>query len=159
MNKTYLLLGSNIGNTFNHLIKAKKLITKSIGSITRQSSLYTTAAWGNTKQADFLNQVIIITTTLLPEELMQSILTIEREMGRIRSKKNAPRIIDIDILFYKKEILETTVLTVPHPQIPNRRFVLTPLKELSPNFIHPVYKKTIHQLLRVCPDKLTVNKI
>ena len=90
---------------------------------------------------------------------MQAILTIEKNMGRIRNKKNDPRIIDIDILFFNKEIIDSTHLTVPHPQLQNRNFVLIPLNELSPNFKHPVLHKTVHQLLRVSPDNLTVNKI
>lgn len=159
MNKTYLLLGSNIGNTAARLKKAKELISVYIGNIKRESSLYTTAAWGNTQQPDFLNQVIILETQLSPENVMESILDIEKKMGRIRTKKYDPRIIDIDILFYEKKMINTPQLSVPHPQIANRRFVLVPLNELSPNLIHPALKKTIHQLLRVCPDTLTVNKI
>lgn len=159
MNKTYLLLGSNIGNTAGQLQKAKKLITKNIGTICRESALYSTAAWGNTRQPDFLNQVIILNTLLSPKEVMGTILDIEKKMGRVRTKKYDPRIIDIDILFYEKEIINTPHLSIPHPQISNRRFVLVPLNELTPQFKHPVYQKTIHQLLRVCPDSLTVNKI
>ena len=159
MNTTYLLLGSNMGNSLQQLIKAKKDITQQIGKIIRQSGIYSTAAWGNTNQPDFLNQVIIAETTLTAEQTMQTILYIEKIMGRIRTKKNAPRIIDIDILFFNKEIIATKNLTVPHPQIQNRNFVLVPLNQLSPNFKHPVLNKTIHQLLRICPDQLTVNKI
>ncbi len=159
MNKTYLLLGSNIGNTRRQLTHAKKLIEKNIGTILRQSSLYSTAAWGNTHQPDFLNQVIITETSLGPGETMKAILAIEKQMGRVRSKKNDPRIIDIDILFFNKDIIALPELTLPHPQLTNRRFVLVPLNELSPNLIHPVYNKTIHQLLRICTDTLAVNKI
>jgi len=148
-----------MGNSLQQLIKAKKDITQQIGKIIRQSGIYSTAAWGNTNQPDFLNQVIIAETTLTAEQTMQTILYIEKIMGRIRTKKNAPRIIDIDILFFNKEIIDTKELTVPHPQIQNRNFVLVPLNQLSPNFKHPVLNKTIHQLLRICPDQLTVNKI
>ena len=90
---------------------------------------------------------------------MKAILEIESEMGRIRTQKNAPRIIDIDILFYNKEIINTKNLTIPHPLMQERNFVMFPLNELSPNFIHPVFKKNIHRLLRSCKDKLAVNKI
>ena len=148
-----------MGNSLQQLIKAKKDITQQIGKIIRQSGIYSTAAWGNTNQPDFLNQVIIAETTLTAEQTMQTILYIEKIMGRIRTKKNAPRIIDIDILFFNKEIIDTKELTVPHPQIQNRNFVLVPLNQLSPNFKHPVLNKTIHQLLRICPDQLPVNKI
>jgi 2-amino-4-hydroxy-6-hydroxymethyldihydropteridine diphosphokinase len=159
MNTLYLLLGSNMGNSRQQFVKAKKNIAKQIGVISRQSNLYSTAAWGNTNQPDFLNQVIITTTKLTAAQTMQTILTIEKEMGRIRTKKNAPRIIDIDILFFNKAIITEKDLQVPHPQLQNRNFVLVPLNQLSPNLKHPVLNKTIHQLLRVCPDKLTVHKI
>jgi 2-amino-4-hydroxy-6-hydroxymethyldihydropteridine diphosphokinase len=159
MNKIYLLLGSNMGNSKQQLTKAVKKIKKKIGTVNRLSSLYSTAAWGNTNQPDFLNQVIVATTKLTAAQTIQTILIIEKEMGRIRTKKNAPRIIDIDILFFNKEIINTKNLTVPHPQLQNRNFVLVPLNQLSPNLKHPVLNKTIHQLLRVCSDKLTVHKI
>lgn len=158
MNKTYLLLGSNMGNSRQQLSKAKSFIKKEIGKILRQSDLYTTAAWGNTNQPDFLNQVIMVETTLDALQTMQTILIIEKKMGRIRAEKNAPRIIDIDILFFNKEIIDQEGLSIPHPQIQNRHFVLVPLNQLSPNFKHPVFKKTVHQLFIHCPDKLNVKK-
>ncbi len=158
MNNTYLLLGSNIGNSKASLAKATTQIKRQIGAITRQSGLYNTAAWGNTQQPDFLNQVIIVETKLTALQTMHTILAIEKRMGRVRTVKNAPRIIDIDILFFNKEIIDQALLTVPHPQIQNRRFVLMPLNQLSPNLKHPVLKKTVHQLLMHCPDKLNVKK-
>ncbi|MEO7306389.1 MAG: 2-amino-4-hydroxy-6-hydroxymethyldihydropteridine diphosphokinase [Ferruginibacter sp.] len=158
MNTLYLLLGSNMGNSKAQLFKAIVQIKKQIGSVTRQSHLYTTAAWGNRQQPDFLNQVIIVETALTALQTMQTILSIEKKMGRLRTVKNAPRIIDIDILFFNKEIIDREQLTIPHPQIQNRRFVLVPLNQLSPNLQHPLLKKTVHQLLIHCPDKLNVKK-
>ena len=158
MNKIYLLLGSNQQNPQKQLLLAQKLIAKKIGPIKRKSAIYQTAAWGNTNQPDFLNQVIIVETKLPAQQTMQIILQIEKKMGRLRTVKNAPRIIDIDILFFNKEIINEKKLTVPHPQLQNRRFVLVPLNELSPNLKHPVIKKTIHQLFIHCPDKLNVKK-
>ena len=158
MNTVYLLLGSNIGNSKTSLAKAITQIEKQIGTITRLSSLYTTAAWGNTRQPDFLNRVIIVKTALSALQTMQTILVIEEKMGRIRTVKNAPRIIDIDILFFNKEIIELEQLSIPHPQIQNRRFVLVPLNQLSPNLMHPVLKSSVHQLLLYCPDRLNVKK-
>ncbi len=158
MNRTYLLLGSNLGNSKTQLSKAIAQIEKQIGKITRRSGLYSTAAWGNTKQPDFFNQVIIAETSLTVQQTMEAILNIEKKMGRLRTVKNAPRIIDIDILFFNKEIIHQKDLSVPHPQIPNRRFVLVPLNELSPNLVHPVFKSTVHQLLIHCPDTLNVKK-
>jgi 2-amino-4-hydroxy-6-hydroxymethyldihydropteridine diphosphokinase len=158
MNKTYLLLGSNMGNTKASLTKAVVQIEKQIGAVIRKSGLYSTAAWGNTKQPDFLNQVIIVETKLSALQTMQTILNIEKKMGRIRTVKNAPRVIDIDILFFNKEIIEQEQLNIPHPQIQNRRFVLVPLNQLSPNYKHPALNKTVHQLLFNCTDVLNVKK-
>src|SRR5665647_104760 len=158
MNSTYLLLGSNMGNSKQQLHTSIKLIGKKIGKVIRRSGLYATAAWGNTNQPDFLNQVIVIETALTATETLQSILAIEKMMGRVRTVKNAPRIIDIDILFFNKEIIIQKDLIIPHPEIQNRRFVLIPLNEISPQFKHPVFNKSIHQLLLVCPDLLNVKK-
>jgi 2-amino-4-hydroxy-6-hydroxymethyldihydropteridine diphosphokinase len=158
MNKAYLLLGSNMGNSRQQLLAANKLVKKNIGSIIRQSKLYVTAAWGNTNQPDFLNQVIVVETVFNAAALIKAILSIEKEMGRIRTTKNAPRIIDIDILFFNKDVIQEKDLIIPHPEIQNRRFVLVPLNELSPNLVHPLLKKTVHQLLQSCPDTLDVKK-
>ena len=149
MNKTYLLLGSNMGNSKKLLAAAAKHIRKQIGLVTRQSGLYSTAAWGNTQQPDFLNQVIVVQTKLTAQQTIQTILSIEKEMGRVRTVKNAPRIIDIDILFFNKDIIKEKNLEVPHPHIPNRRFVLIPLNELSPNLKHPVFNKASTIYLKI----------
>jgi 2-amino-4-hydroxy-6-hydroxymethyldihydropteridine diphosphokinase len=156
--KTYLLLGSNIGKSEKNLEKAKEYIEKSIGKIIRSSSVYTSKAWGKKDQPDFLNQVLIVNNHLTPSETIQTILSIEEKMGRVRKQKNEPRIIDIDILFYDKEIINTANLTVPHPLIQERNFVLRPLNELSPQFIHPILKKSVHTLLNSCKDPLAVEK-
>jgi 2-amino-4-hydroxy-6-hydroxymethyldihydropteridine diphosphokinase len=158
MNKAYLLLGGNTGNRIKNLSNAILHIQSKIGNVIRQSACYETAAWGNTSQSPFLNQVLVVQTRLAAPELMQKILLIEKKMGRIRTIKNAPRNIDIDILFFNREMHSTAQLTIPHPQLQNRRFVLTPLNELSPGLVHPLLKKTIHQLLINCPDKLDVKK-
>jgi 2-amino-4-hydroxy-6-hydroxymethyldihydropteridine diphosphokinase len=158
MNNVYLLLGSNLGNSKTQLSKAIAQINKLVGTVTRQSSLYVTAAWGNNRQPDFLNQVIIAETNMPADKLMHTILRIEERMGRVRTVKNAPRTIDIDILFFNKEIIDRTGLVIPHPEIQNRRFVLIPLNELSPNLVHPVLKTSVHQLLIHCKDTLDVKK-
>lgn len=159
MNKVYLLLGSNLGNSRKQLEKATRFISKKIGSVQRSSAIYQTAAWGKTDQPDFLNQVIIVNTKLAAIQTMQAILAIEAAMGRIRTEKNAPRVIDIDILYFNKVIINVPTLEIPHPFLHIRRFVLIPLNELSPNFIHPALKQTNHRLLLTCPDKLDVKKI
>jgi 2-amino-4-hydroxy-6-hydroxymethyldihydropteridine diphosphokinase len=158
MNIIYLLLGSNQQNPQKQLSIAQKHISKKIGAIRRSSGIYQTAAWGNTQQPDFLNQVIIAETEISATALMQTILEIEARMGRTRTKKYAPRIIDIDILFYNKDIIHVKTLDIPHPRIPERNFVLIPLNELSPNFKHPGVHLTIHQLLINSTDTLTVKK-
>jgi 2-amino-4-hydroxy-6-hydroxymethyldihydropteridine diphosphokinase len=158
MNSTYLLLGSNMGNSEEQISVAIDHIEKKIGKLIRKSKLYATAAWGNTDQPDFLNQVILIETKLSAPQTLQSILAIEKMMGRLRTVKNAPRIIDIDILFFNKEIIQQKNLIVPHPEIQNRRFVLIPMNEISPQLKHPVFNKSIHQLLTACKDHLNVKK-
>ena len=159
MNIVYLLLGSNLGNSKKQLTLATKFVEEFIGAVTVSSSLYSTAAWGNTDQPDFLNQVIIIDTALAPLALLKEILLIEKKIGRVRTVKNAARIIDIDILFFNNEIINEKNLVIPHPEIQNRRFVLTPLEEIAALIIHPTLKKTIKKLLQICPDKLNVQKI
>ena len=159
VHKVYILTGSNQGQRKRFLQKAIDQIGQQCGNIIKVSSIYETAAWGNTKQAAFLNQVIIIQTKLLPDELMQQLLQIEAALGRIRTGKYGPRTIDLDILFYDELISHSAIVTVPHPAIQERKFVLIPLAELSPRKIHPVYKKSIAFLLRACADTLEVKKL
>ena len=147
-----------MGDSEQQLSLARQHIAQQIGSITRASQLYTTAAWGNNNQPDFLNQVIIVETNLAAQPLLQLILTIEENMGRVRTTKYAPRVIDIDILFYNEEIITSNNLVVPHPEIENRRFVLIPLNELDPKFTHPISKKNMKTLLLECTDPLEVKK-
>ena len=159
MNKTYLLLGSNLDNPKDNLRKAQKFISEKLGPIARNSSLYQTGAWGNTEQPDFINQVLVVNTNHTALECIDIILGIEHSMGRVRTEKNAPRLIDIDILYFNKEIIDLPHLVVPHPAIQLRKFVLIPLNELSPLFVHPVFQLTNHQLLKKCEDPLNVKKI
>ena len=159
MNKAYLLIGGNMGNREDNLVKAKQLIVIHCGSISKQSSLYETAAWGKTDQPAFLNQALEIITTLNAKQLIRRILKIEKSMGRVRKEKLGPRIIDIDILFYEDEVHDLKFLKIPHPEIQNRRFALVPLAEINPELIHPVLKKKIVRLLKDCTDKLEVKRI
>jgi len=159
MNKAYLLTGGNMGNRAETLENANLLISQHCGRITALSSLYETAAWGNTNQASFLNQALEIETDLEPRGLLRQLLKIETRIGRIRKEKYGPRIIDVDILFYNQEIHNYPSLKLPHPEIENRRFVLVPLTEIAAGFVHPVLKKTIAELLDECPDTLDVSKI
>ena len=158
MNIVYLLLGSNMGDSEQMLTVATNMIEKNIGKLTKSSSIYRTAAWGNEDQPDFLNQIIIISSSLSSSTVLKEIFVIEKEMGRVRTTKNAARVIDIDMLFFNDEVIQTETLTVPHPQIQNRRFVLVPLAEIALNFIHPLLKKSSLELLSICSDKLNVQK-
>ncbi|SFP90843.1 2-amino-4-hydroxy-6-hydroxymethyldihydropteridine diphosphokinase [Parafilimonas terrae] len=159
MNTAFLLTGGNLGNRFENLQTAARLIEKNCGSINNISSVYQTAAWGFTEQPDFFNQALSINTLLQPDELMQRLLAIENEMGRQRSFKMAPRVIDIDILLMNEMIYKSATVTIPHPRLAERRFVLAPLTEIAGNIIHPVYKKNIIELLKECKDELPVHKI
>lgn len=159
MNTAFLLTGGNLGNRFSNLQQAFKLIEAHAGLIMHQSSVYKTAAWGFTNQPEFYNQALKLQTMLSPELLMQCLLDIEKSMGRQRDVKMGPRIIDIDILLIDDIILNTPLLTIPHPLLPQRRFALTPLAEIAPDVIHPVLHKSIKDLLEDCKDDLPVYKI
>ncbi len=141
-----LHLGSNMGDRSQNLAKAIVEINKKVGTVNKQSSIYQTEAWGETDQPDFLNQTILATTNLPPKTVLTTILRIEETMGRIREKKWGPRLIDIDLLFYGDLILETESLTLPHPQIPFRNFVLIPTMEIFGDFIHPVFDLSVEEL-------------
>jgi 2-amino-4-hydroxy-6-hydroxymethyldihydropteridine diphosphokinase len=159
MNKAYLLIGGNTGNRASYLQEAIDLLELRAGYIVKKSSIYETAAWGKTDQAAFLNQALLINTSFSAADLMTEILRIEETMGRIRTEKYASRIIDIDILLFNKQIIESAHVYVPHPQLPNRRFALLPLKEIAPRYEHPVLQKTIARLLKECSDELKVEKL
>lgn len=159
MNKAYLLTGGNIGDREEQLATARQLITQTCGTITGSSSLYETAAWGNTDQPAFLNQALAIETMLTARQLLRHILKIERQMGRVRKEKYGPRIIDIDILLFNNEIHNYPLLKLPHPELQNRRFALLPLGEIAAETVHPVFHLTIEQLLAACTDVLEVKRI
>ena len=159
MNTAYILTGGNMGGREKYLNQAIKLIRLNVGNVISTSSIYETAPWGKQDQPAFLNQVLIVETKLLPTELLTSILSIEKKLGRERFEKMGPRTIDIDILFYNDLILKTPTLVIPHPQIEKRRFVLTPLVEIDENLKHPVSNQPMKALLEVCPDHLPVNKL
>ncbi len=158
MNTAYLLTGGNLGERVHNLAMARELIAAQTGNIIAASSLYETAAWGNTDQPAFLNQAIMIETPLNARQLIRRILKIEKKMGRVREEKYGPRLIDIDILLFNNEKHNYQFLKLPHPEMQNRRFTLLPLAEIAPEIIHPVLKKTITELLQECKDELEVKK-
>jgi len=159
MNEAFLLTGGNMDERKGFLSKAKMEIEAYCGKIIQESPIYETAAWGKEDQPAFLNQVLKIETKLSSQELLKEILKIEEHLGRKRGLKYGPRTIDIDILFFNQEVIDLQGLKIPHPQMQNRRFVLVPLNDMAPQMIHPVFKKTLSQLLAECPDLLAVNKI
>ncbi len=161
MTKIILALGGNVGNVSETFDMAEKKIKDTIGKITLQSSLYKTEPWGNKKQDDFLNEVIIAETSLTPAEVLKNIINIEKELGRQRKKEDqyAPRTIDIDILFYNKKIIDTNDLIVPHPKLHLRNFVLAPLSEVAPEFVHPLLNKKIKDLFVNSSDSSVVEKL
>jgi len=154
-----LLLGSNMGDSIACLKTAIHHIENRLSPIIMASSLYKTAAWGKVNQADFYNQVVAIKSSLTPEEILTITLDIEMQMGRERIEKWAERVIDIDILFYGNDIIDNPNLKVPHPYLHVRRFTLIPLQEILPQFVHPVFNKTIDTLLDNCSDIGKVEKL
>ena len=158
MNTAYLLIGGNLGDRAAYLAEAVNHISLQCGRVSSISSLYETAAWGNTNQPAFYNQAICVETILEPEILLERLLAIETEMGRVRAQKYGPRTIDLDILMIDDKVLNTQVLTIPHPELHNRRFALLPLAEIAPLLNHPVLEKSVSELLVNCPDSLDVQK-
>lgn len=156
MNSVYILLGGNLGNKEENMNVARSYIEKHVGKIIKASSIYETASWGIAGQPDFLNQVVLIKTKFSAEKVMETILLIENKMGRIRTEKNASRIIDIDILFFNDEVINKQGLIVPHPEIQNRKFVLVPLNEIASDLMHPTFQLSIKELLSTSKDKLEV---
>lgn len=158
MSVAYLLTGGNTGDRLHYINAAAEAITRSCGSIIKKSSVYQTAAWGIQDQNKFLNQALKLSTSLSPYALLEGLLHIEQQLGRVREYKFGPRIIDIDILLYDNEVIDSRNLKVPHPELPNRRFALVCLSEIAPRKIHPVLKKTIAEILKNCTDPLPVDK-
>lgn len=156
MSTAYLLLGTNLGNKEDNLKKAIKLIKK-LGRIKKHSAIYETEPWGFIEERNFFNMALCLETFLSPFELLNEILRIEISIGRKRQEKQwIAREIDIDIIFYDDRIIHDECLTVPHPQLQKRKFVLVPLNEIAPSFIHPSVGKNISTLLKECNDDCEV---
>lgn len=156
--KAILLLGSNQQNPRAQLTKALQNLEE-LGTILRYSSVYITAAWGNTEQDDFYNQAVEIELFEDPSVLMKKIIAIEERMGRKRNIKWEPRIIDIDVISIDNQILSLDDLKVPHPHMHERMFVLKPLFEIQAQWVHPILKQSITELIAHCEDKLEVRKL
>lgn len=152
-------MGTNLGDRPAHLQQAIVEIERNIGSILNCSSVYETEPWGVTDQPSFYNQVLKVATTLDPLQLLTATLAIEKEMGRVRAERYGARIIDIDILFFDDLVINTDQLTIPHPRITERNFVLAPLAEIAPDLVHPVLHQTISEIWTAGNDQLGVKKI
>jgi len=160
MNIAYLILGGNKGNRLQNLQNAIHLIAEEAGKITEESDIFATGAWGNTNQPDFLNQALCLQTPLTAANLLIKLISIEQKLGRERNEQRwMERTIDIDILFYNNDIIDMPDLKIPHPFIQERKFVLTPMAQLAPLLVHPIYNKSIKTLLSECQDKLEVTKM
>lgn len=158
MSLLILGLGSNLGENNSkdgrnrNLEKAIERLEKNGMKVARRSSIYETEPEGILQQPKFLNMVLELTTELTPTECLKIIHQVETELGRIREFKNGPRTIDLDIIFYDQSIINDQDLVIPHPRMQQRAFVLVPLAEISPDYQHPVYQKTVRQLL-ACVDR------
>lgn len=149
-----ILLGGNLGDREAYLKFATFHIRKDIGQIIKNSEVYQTEAWGGLSDRTYLNQVLLVDTQMNPQDLMKHLLDIELKAGRRRTLKWGNRTLDLDILFLEEQIIKEEDLQIPHPEIQNRRFVLTCLNELDSKFLHPGIKQSIGELLSACPDSL-----
>ena len=160
MHTLILSTGSNLGNRKENLKSASGLIGERIGTIRKSSALYESRAWGYKSEHPYLNQCLEVYTDLAPGDCLKRILEIERMMGRERPDIGYDdRIIDIDILFYDDLILDTGPLKIPHERMQERKFVLIPLAEILPDFVHPVFHKPVHEFLKQCSDPLAVHPV
>lgn len=142
----YLALGSNLGNRLSNLKNAVSNLPPQM-EVKKKSLVYETPPWGHTDQPHFLNQVVMVHTYMEPEDLLGHIKRLETVLGREPTFENGPRVIDIDILFYDDVIIDSPPLVIPHPRLHQRGFVLVPLNEIDPEFVHPILGKSISDLL------------
>jgi 2-amino-4-hydroxy-6-hydroxymethyldihydropteridine diphosphokinase len=154
----YLSLGSNLGDRAANLRLALEKLGE-LGTVEAVSAFYETEPVGLTSQPWFLNCAAKLDTEKMPRQLISGILNLEQAMGRQRMQKNGPRIIDIDILFFGTSVIDTHSLTVPHPRLHERRFVLEPLAEIAPDLRHPIFKRTIRELRDALPAGQSVRRL
>jgi 2-amino-4-hydroxy-6-hydroxymethyldihydropteridine diphosphokinase len=141
-----------MGNRAANLELVHSLISRNVGIVSKESSVYEAEPWGVVDQKNYYNQVLCVKTALEPAALLHKCQVMEQKMGRVRMLKWEPRIIDIDILFFNDLVIEEEALTIPHPLLQERNFVLKPLCEIAANWRHPVLNKTVQELLEICTD-------
>lgn len=156
MEKLILIIGGNLYDRLALIQKAKDQLEDKIGVCIQYSSIFETEAWGGKSSGSYLNQVLVFQTKLKPQQILQCILQIERECGRERIEKWGNRTMDIDILYFGDTIVNDDDLLIPHPHISDRKFVLEPMVEVMPDFIHPISGKTQIELLHACNDSSKV---
>lgn len=162
METVYLLFGSNMGNKMTLFEQACLLINNRCGQIVQTSAAYESEPWGFEAEEWFLNRLIVIETELSPDELMRQLLDIEAELGRTRHPETegyTSRPIDLDILYFGNQVIDTQWVIAPHPRLHLRRFALLPLCEIVPDMKHPIFGLTQTELLERCPDPLIVRKM
>ncbi len=145
--RVFIAIGSNLGDREENIIDAINLLIANGVDVKNISSIIETKPYGNVKQPDFLNCVVDAYTALPPRMLLETLKAIEKQLGRTRTIHWGPRTIDLDIIFYDELVIDTSDLKIPHPDMQNRLFVLEPLNQLAPNFVHPVLNKTVRELL------------
>lgn len=160
MHQVFLGIGGNIGNKQDNFDKVYTSIKNELGAISKKSSVYETPPWGFESDDKFWNQILLVETPFSAEVVLRKIAGIESEIGRKREKAGySSREIDIDILFFDNMVIKTVNLVIPHPRLHKRLFVLVPLAEIAPQFVHPVLKLTSIEMLNVCDDKSVIRKI
>ncbi len=157
MNVAYLLIGGNLGDRLGYLKEAITNISSQCGTIKQLSAVYESESWGNLNQPNYLNQALELQTELDPHALLKCTMSIEDSLGRTREGLYGPRTVDIDILYFNDLMIQDNLLTIPHPRISERKFVLIPMNEIAEMHYDPIIKLTVNEMIKICKDNLSVH--